>query len=74
MTFSGLLRRNVLLLSACQALMLSGSSLIVATSALIGLSLAENKLWATVPIGCLYIGTLVSTFPASILMKRIGRR
>lgn len=74
MTFSGLLRRNVLLLSACQALMLSGSSLIVATSALIGLSLAENKLWATVPIGCLYFGTLVSTFPASILMKRIGRR
>ncbi len=74
MAFSGLLRRNVLILSACQALMLSGSSLIIATSALIGFALVENKIWATLPIGCLFLGTLTSTFPASILMKRIGRR
>ena len=74
MSFSGALRRNVLILSACQALMLSGSSLIVATSALTGLSLATNSLWATVPLSCMYVGTLLTTFPASLLMKRIGRR
>ena len=74
MSFSAALRRNVLILSACQALMLSGSSLIVATSALTGLSLATNSLLATVPLSCMYVGTLLTTFPASPMMKRIGRR
>ena len=74
MSFSAALRRNVLILSACQALMLSGSSLIVATSALTGLSLATNSLLATVPLSCMYVGTLLTTFPASLMMKRIGRR
>ncbi len=54
--------------------MLSGSSLMIATSALIGFALAEDKMWATLPIGCLFFGTLISTFPASMIMKRIGRR
>ena len=63
MSFSAALRRNVLILSACQALMLSGSSLIVATSALTGLSLATNSLLATVPLSCMYVGTLLTTFP-----------
>ncbi|HAA35390.1 MAG TPA: MFS transporter, partial [Gammaproteobacteria bacterium] len=74
MSFSGALRRNVLLLSACQALMLSGSSLIIATSALTGLSLASNSLWATVPLSCMFVGTWLTTLPASLIMKRIGRR
>tara|TARA_Y100001934_G_C12315467_1_gene757191 strand:- start:273 stop:1469 length:1197 start_codon:yes stop_codon:yes gene_type:complete len=71
---SGALRRNVFILSSCQALMLSGSSLIITTSALTGLALAENRLWATLPLSCMYVGTLLTTFPASMLMKHIGRR
>ena len=74
MSFSGALRRNVLILSACQALVLSGSCLIIATSALTGLSLAQNRLWATLPLSCMFVGTLLTTFPASLMMKRIGRR
>ncbi|MEK9785561.1 MAG: MFS transporter [Gammaproteobacteria bacterium] len=74
MAISPSLRRNVLILSGCQALMLSGSSLMIATSALIGFALSEDKLWATLPIGCLFLGTLLSTYPASMIMKRIGRR
>ena len=35
--------RNVSLLAVCQALMNTASTLIVATSALVGLMLAENK-------------------------------
>jgi len=73
-SFSAALRRNVLILSACQALMLSGSSLIIATSALTGLSLATNSLWATLPLSCMFAGTWLTTFPASLLMKSIGRR
>ncbi|MDG2237976.1 MAG: MFS transporter [Arenicellales bacterium] len=74
MPFVGALRRNVLILAVCQALMLSGSSLIVAASALVGLTLSVEKVWATLPIACMYCGTLTVTFPASVLMKRIGRR
>lgn len=74
MPFVGALRRNVLILSVCQALMMSGSSLIVAVSALVGLTLSAEKVWATLPIACMYCGTLAVTFPASVLMKRIGRR
>jgi MFS family permease len=74
MPFVGALRRNVLILAVCQALMLSGSSLIVAASALVGLALSVEKVWATLPIACMYCGTLAVTFPASVLMKRIGRR
>jgi predicted MFS family arabinose efflux permease len=74
MPFTGALRRNVLILSACQALLNSASTLIMTTSALIGFALADNKVWATVPVACMYGGSLLVTFPASVLMKAVGRR
>ena len=74
MVFSGVLRRNVLILAVCQALMLSGSSLVIATSALVGKKLASSEMWATLPISFMFIGTLLATFPASLMMRRIGRR
>ncbi|MFT6580316.1 MAG: MFS family permease [Alphaproteobacteria bacterium] len=67
-------RKNVLLLSACQALANSGSSLIVAVAALVGLMLAEDKSLATLPIAFQFAATMCSTIPASYLMRRIGRR
>ena len=74
MPFVGALRRNVLILAACQALMMSGSALIIATSALVGLALSKEAIFATLPVACMFVGTLMVTFPASVLMKRIGRR
>ncbi len=74
MPFVGALRRNVLILAACQALMMSGSALIIATSALVGLALSKETIFATLPVACMFVGTLMVTFPASVLMKRIGRR
>jgi MFS family permease len=67
-------RRNVPLLAACQALMMSSSSLIITTSALVGFALAENKSWATLPLAAQFIATMCTTIPASLLMDRIGRR
>ncbi|MBT5108864.1 MAG: MFS transporter [Rhodospirillaceae bacterium] len=67
-------RKNVILLAVCQALANSGSSLIVAVSALVGLWLAEDKSFATLPIAVQFAATMLSTLPASFLMRRIGRR
>ena len=67
-------RRNVPLLATCQALMLSSTSLIVTTAALVGFALAENKSWATLPLASQFIATMCTTIPAALLMDRIGRR
>ncbi len=67
-------RRNVPLLATCQALMMSGTSLIITTAALVGFALAEDKSWATLPLAAQFIATMCTTIPASLLMDRIGRR
>lgn len=65
---------NVGLLAACQALMMIGGSLMVTTAALIGTDLASTAALATLPLALLYLTTMAVTFPASLLMKRVGRR
>ncbi len=54
--------------------MMTANSLLVTTSALVGFALAENKSMATIPLAMVFLGAMVTTIPASILMKRIGRR
>ncbi|MBI3574902.1 MAG: MFS transporter, partial [Gammaproteobacteria bacterium] len=44
------MKRNVWLLAGCQALMNSGNSLLIATSALVGFKLAADKSFATLPL------------------------
>jgi MFS family permease len=66
--------RNVAVLSTCQMLFNSSRSLLVATSPLIAYAIEENKALATVPITLAIVGTAAGTIPASMLMRRIGRR
>ena len=66
--------RDVALLALCQALFLTATSAVIATAALIGHGLAETKALATLPIGIQFMATMGTTVPASLLMKRIGRR
>jgi hypothetical protein len=68
------MKKNVWLLSFCQALMNSGNILLVATSSLVGYHLAENKALATLPLGLQFLGTMLTTIPASMFMKHAGRR
>lgn len=67
-------RRNTFILSGAQ--MLYGATAIVniALGGLIGQALAENKELATLPISTFVIGTAVMTIPASLYMKKVGRR
>jgi MFS family permease len=67
-------RRNVLLLAACQAMMMTGGSLLVATSALVGFRLSPDKSVATLPLALQMLATMLTTIPASLLMQRLGRR
>ena len=68
-----MMRRNVGILSACKALMMSAMTLIMPTSVLIGETLADAPEWATVTITFMFLGMLVATYPASLIMQRIGR-
>ena len=49
-------------------------TLVAAVGALAGYALASNKALATLPSTMSVIGTALSTVPASLLMKRVGRR
>jgi len=67
-------KRTVPLLAACQALVMSGLSLIITTSALVGSALAEDKFLTTLPTATLYIAIMLTTVPAAFIMERTGRR
>jgi hypothetical protein len=67
-------RRNVLLLACCQALLLVNAVTLVAINGLAGFELASNKAFATLPNMSYVLGAAIATFPASLWMKRVGRR
>jgi MFS family permease len=67
-------KRNVFLLACCQALLLTNAVTLIAISALAGYALAQNKALATLPAATYVIGGFIGTYPASIWMKRVGRR
>jgi MFS family permease len=66
--------RNVALYFACQALAASSTSLLAATSAIVGAMLAPDPRLATVPAALSQLATFATTYPASHLMARLGRR
>lgn len=68
------MKRNVFLLAICQAMLNTSSSLVIATTALVGLALAPVDKLATVPLGLQFLATMASTIPASLYMRRVGRR
>jgi predicted MFS family arabinose efflux permease len=67
-------RRNVILLACCQALLLTNAVTLITIGALAGFSLVENKAFATLPAATYVIGGFMGAFPASMWMKRVGRR
>ncbi len=67
-------KRNVLILAACQTLYMSGTSLMITTSPLIGNMIAPDKSLSTLPLAFHHAGVMVATIPASHLMRAIGRR
>lgn len=67
-------KKNVAVLATCQALLFTNNSTVIALNGLAGYALAANKALATLPVTGWVVGAALSTYPASLLMKRIGRR
>ena len=61
-------------LAACQALLFTNNSTLIAINGLAGLSLAPNAALATLPVTCWVLGGAIATMPASLHMKRVGRQ
>jgi len=66
--------RNVALLAACQALLFTNNSTLIAINGLAGLALSPYAALATLPVTCWVLGGAIATMPASLHMKRVGRQ
>lgn len=66
--------RIVFLLAMAQATAMTGNSIMIVTSALTGQLLAPIGGIATLPLALQFIATMATTFPASFIMKKHGRR
>lgn len=66
--------RNVLLLSCCQALLLTNATGLVSMTGLVGYSLASSKALATLGASTYVLGSAVATMPMSLWMAKVGRR
>ncbi|MDA0225295.1 MAG: MFS transporter [Proteobacteria bacterium] len=67
-------RRNVAVLAACQAMLFTNNSTLIAINGLAGLALAPWAGLATLPVTFWVLGGAIATMPASLHMKRVGRK
>lgn len=61
-------------LAVLQALLLTNNALTFFLAPLIGVELASDPAFATVPLTAFVVGAAVTTLPISLLMKRVSRR
>lgn len=66
--------RNVAALAACQALFFMCNTVVISTTALVGLQYAPTPALSSLALGLQFLGTMAGTLPASFLMQRFGRR
>jgi MFS family permease len=66
--------RNLVLLVFTQLISATGSIVFVTLGGLIGTSLTSNQAWATLPLTMIVLASALTTMPAAMLMKKIGRR
>ena len=67
-------RGNVLRLAAAQALAGANSTVVYATGAIVGNTLAPSPALATLPISLFVVGMAAGTLPAGAIAQRHGRR
>jgi predicted MFS family arabinose efflux permease len=66
--------RNLSLLVICQLISTSGSIVMVMLGGIIGSNLSTNQAFATLPLSMMVVAIAATTIPATMLMRRIGRR
>jgi len=66
--------KNVGVLFGSQAMFMTNQVVLITLSGLVGQMLASDKSLATLPVSTVVVATALTTIPASMLMKRVGRR
>lgn len=66
--------RNLSILVVCQLISTTGSIVMVALGGIIGTALASSKAFATLPLSMMVVSIAATTVPATMLMRRVGRR
>lgn len=66
--------RNVFVLGTCQMLFGIGRGLFMVTSPAVGLAIAPHLALVTVPTALIIIGNALAAMPASLFMRRVGRK
>lgn len=67
-------KRNILILTACQLISATGAIIMVTLGGIIGTRLAADPTLATLPVSIMVLCVAGSAIPATMLMRRIGRR
>ena len=66
--------RTVLVLAAAQSFGQTATPILVLLGGIVGVRIAPDPEWATLPLAIMIIGVASATIPASLLMSRIGRK
>jgi MFS family permease len=69
-----LARRNVAVLVAAQSLGGAAPPIIISLGGIVGQMLASDPTLSTLPVSLYNLGLALSTIPAALLMRRLGRR
>lgn len=65
---------NVGILAASQTFLITTSITVMILSGMVGLQLAPDPQLSTLPVAMMMIGAVISALPASLFMKRVGRK
>lgn len=67
-------KRNVAILVISQVMFMVAAITVMTLSGVVGQQLSPDPGLATLPIAIMMLGTVISTLPASLFMKKVGRR
>jgi predicted MFS family arabinose efflux permease len=67
------MRRNLFLLTCCQAIGQAGNVIMLSATALSVITFFPNRDLATLPATLQHVGVMLAVFPASAIMMRMGR-
>ncbi|MCC6946820.1 MAG: MFS transporter [Bradyrhizobiaceae bacterium] len=67
-------RRNIVVLTAAQALGAASPPIVVSLGGLVGQSLSSDPALSTLPVSVFNLGLALGTLPAAFIMRRFGRR
>ncbi len=74
MTDQTVAKRNIVVLTAAQALGAASPPIIISLGGLVGQQLSSDPALVTLPVSLFNLGLAVGTLPAAFVMRQIGRR